>query len=79
MLSGQNNIPQLSGKHKEKHRTNLLVSDLYLLSSTGMKSMSRTYSAAGSIPEIRTWNVGNILLQICNYKRAYVIRENHRI
>lgn len=25
--------------------------------------MSRTYSAAGSIPEILTWNVGNILLQ----------------
>lgn len=45
---------------------NLCMSDLYLLSSTGIKSMSKTYSAAGSIPEICTWNVGNILLQFVN-------------
>lgn len=44
----------------------LCMSDLYLLSSTGIKSMSKTYSAAGSIPEICTWNVGNILLQFVN-------------
>lgn len=42
------------------------MSDLYLLSSTGTKSISTTYSAAGYIPEICTWNAGNILLQCVN-------------
>lgn len=47
-------------------RVCVCVSNLYLLSSTGMKSISKTYSAVGSIPEIRTWNVGNIRLQHMN-------------
>lgn len=47
-----------------KHSYAGCVSDLYLLLSTGIKSMRRTYSAEGSIPEIRTWNVGNIRLQV---------------
>lgn len=43
--------------------------DLYRLSSTGIKSMSSTYSTAGSIPEILTWNVGNILLRFADTKK----------
>ena len=47
----------------------------YLLSSTGMKSMSRTYSALGSIPEIPTWNVGNILLD--THTRTHTDTQTH--
>lgn len=49
---------------------------LYRLSSTGIKSIRRTYSAAGSMPDMCTWNVGNILLH--EHKQQQSIYADHR-
>ncbi len=54
-----------------------LIWYLYLLSSTGIKSIRRTYSAAGSMPDMCTWNVGNILLH--KHKQQQSIYADHRL